>query len=68
MLIRKNMIKTIKKQISRLKLFLYLNFLPLYFHDIIFGLYSNLFCRKRVPLRPIQAEIAQLVEQRIRNA
>ncbi len=63
------MIKTIKEQISRLKLFLYhLIFLPLYFHDIIFGLYSDLFCRKRVPLRPIQAEIAQLVEQRIRNA
>ena len=35
---------------------------------IIFGMESDLFCRKRVPLRPVQAEIAQLVEQRIRNA
>ena len=68
MLIRKNMIKTVKKQISCLKLYLSPIFLIQDLHGIIFGLYSDLFCRKRVPLRPIQAEIAQLVEQRIRNA
>ena len=62
------MIKTIKEQISQIKLCISTVFLILDLQGIIFGLYSDLFCRKRVPLRPIQAEIAQLVEQRIRNA